>query len=59
MGDSILNGDFAVNPVDGLDSPACKYCDFAGVCGIEDAVHQRVQAMNNSEVIDLLRKERE
>jgi len=57
MGDKLSHGDFAVNPVDGLDSPACKYCDFASVCGIEDKVVECVNSVSNREVIDIIRKE--
>lgn len=56
MGDKIFRGDFSVNPVDGLDSPACKYCDFASVCTKEDKPSDCVSAISNSEVIEQIRK---
>ncbi len=58
MGNKILKGDFSVNPIDGIDSPACKYCDFSAVCGIEDRQCQKVEAMNNSEVIEILKEDK-
>ena len=40
-GDGILSGDIAVSPLDGRETPACKYCDYAAVCGYEDGDRQR------------------
>lgn len=57
MGDKIYNGKFSLNPIDGLDSPACKYCDFASVCGIEDNVVECVGSLSNSEVIERIKEE--
>ncbi len=36
-------GKIAVDPTDGLDKDACKYCDFAAVCGIENTPHRKVE----------------
>ena len=55
MGDKIYRGEFCVNPIDGLDSAACKYCDFASVCGIEDTPAESVEAISNDEVIEQLK----
>ncbi len=57
MGSNISEGNFRVNPVDSLDNNACKYCDFASVCGIEDKPHQKIKAMKNKEVIEAIREE--
>lgn len=35
MGNSILNGEIGVNPVDGCKGAACKYCEFASVCRVD------------------------
>ena len=32
MGERLHAGDIAVRPLDGTDSPACKYCDYRAVC---------------------------
>lgn len=59
MGDKIYNGDFCVNPIDGLDSEACKYCDFASVCAIENRAIDAVESITNTEVIERIREEAE
>lgn len=57
-GKQILSGDFAVSPIDGRESPACKYCDFASVCGIENTKAQRVPELDNSQVIEIMKEEK-
>jgi len=39
-GNGIASGDIAASPLDGRDSPACKYCDYSAVCGREGAPRQ-------------------
>lgn len=56
-GEKIMNGDIAVDPVDGLDSPACKYCDFAAVCGIGDTKHKKVEKMKNAQVLEEIERQ--
>ena len=56
-GRRILDGDIAVDPVEGLDSSACKYCDYHAVCGIEDRQGKKVQALKNDEVFERMREE--
>ena len=58
-GKQILNGDIYADPVDGIDSPACKYCDFASVCRIEDTEHKQVPKIHNTQVLELIKKEAE
>ena len=57
MGEEITNGNFKINPIDGIDSPACKYCDFAAVCSIEGKQCESVTAIDNSEVIERLKED--
>lgn len=57
-GDGILSGDIAVSPLDGMDTPACKYCDYAAVCGRENAPCDRVPRLKNDEVITKMREEK-
>ena len=57
-GDGILSGDIAVSPLDGRETPACKYCDYAAVCGRENAPCDRVPNYKNDEVINKIREEK-
>lgn len=54
-GSTILSGNVAVYPVDGRDSAACKYCDFASVCSFEDSEPFKVPDMSNEKVFAALR----
>ncbi len=56
-GDSIANGDITINPVDGRESGACDYCDYKGICGIENNIAIKVPSYKNSEVFDMIGKE--
>jgi ATP-dependent helicase/nuclease subunit B len=56
-GDELLAGDIKISPIDGRDSPACKYCDFASICGIENKTPNKVPSMTNKEVLETLVKE--
>ena len=57
-GDGILSGDIAVSPLDGRDTPACKYCDYAAVCGRENTPCDRVPNYKNDEVITKMKEEK-
>lgn len=57
-GDGILSGDIAVSPLDGRETPACKYCDYASVCGRENAPCDKVPSFKNDEVINKMREEK-
>lgn len=50
-GQKLYEGYIAANPVDGLDSPACKYCDFASICRIENEKRECVAKMSRDEVM--------
>ncbi len=50
-GSAIYSGDIAADPVDGLDSGACKYCEYKNVCRIGDAAHKQVPKLTNEEVL--------
>lgn len=43
MNKDLRAGKISVNPTDGLDKDACKYCEFAAICGIENAPHRKVE----------------
>lgn len=51
-GNGIASGDIAASPLDGRDSPACKYCDYSAVCGREGAPCERVPDLKNEEVFE-------
>ncbi len=51
MGSCIYNGEIGATPTDGLDSDACKYCDYYSICCIEDKPHIKAEKMKNSEVL--------
>ena len=57
-GDGILSGDIAVSPLDGRETPACKYCDYATVCGWENAPCDKVPSFKNDEVINKIKEEK-
>ncbi len=50
-GAAIYSGDVAADPVDGLDSGACKYCEYKNVCRLGDEQHKKVPKLTNDEVI--------
>lgn len=56
-GNMIMKGDIAVDPIDGLDSPACKYCDFAAVCSIGDTKHKKIEKMKNAQVLEEIERQ--
>ena len=43
-------------PENGRETPACKYCDFASVCGREDEPCFRVLDLKNEEIFEKLKK---
>jgi ATP-dependent helicase/DNAse subunit B len=50
-GRAIYEGDIAADPVDGLDSGACKYCEYKSVCRIGEEPHKQVPKLTNQEVL--------
>lgn len=58
-GNTIVSGDIAVDPTDGRESPACKYCDYASVCGIENESVRRVPDFKNDEVFEKMKEVQE
>lgn len=55
IGDTIHSGDFSINPVDGGDSKACKYCNFASICSYKLFEPIKVPSLKNEEVINKLK----
>ncbi len=56
-GNLIHSGDIKISPLNGRESPACTYCDFSAVCGIENADIPRVPDMTNEEVFEFMKGE--
>lgn len=58
-GEKLLSGDIAVSPMDGRESKACAYCDFASVCRAEDIISERVPDLNNDDVFEAMKGDEE
>ncbi len=56
VGNGIYNGLINATPIDGLDSPACKYCDFNSICRIEKSAVKKVPKMKNIDVLNEIRE---
>ncbi len=56
MNQNLRNGKIPVKPTDGQDkqADACKYCDYASVCGIEDTPHRKVKKLDVDAVIEAM-----
>ncbi len=57
MGNEILEGDVSINPTDGLESDACKYCDFAAICRSKALEHTKAVKISKAEVMKRITKE--
>ena len=55
MGREIKSGNISASPIDDSAKSACKYCDFASICHIEDTPHQKVEYVSNDEVISKMK----
>ena len=56
-GSAIFNGNIAAEPVDGLDSGACKYCEYQNICRIDDSAHKQVPKLSNDEVLEEIERQ--
>ncbi len=57
MGKGIQSGKFGADPMDGIDSNACKYCDFAAICCFENAEHKSAEkGLSNAAVLEKLKE---
>lgn len=57
VGHAIFSGNVAASPIDGLDSAACKYCEFKSVCRIGDEKIPKAEKLTNSQVMEIIEKE--
>ena len=55
-GNAIASGDIKISPLDGRESPACKYRDFFFFFGIEDREVPRVPDLKNDEILDAMKE---
>lgn len=56
-GNAIYHGDIAAEPVDGLDSGACKYCEYQTICRIDNEAHKQVPKLTNAEVLQEIERQ--
>lgn len=57
MGEELYNGKIDVNPLDGRDVPACKYCDFRPCCKREpNDINDKVPPLKENEVVKIMTK---
>ncbi len=54
---TLFEGRIEADPIDGLESKACEYCDFAAVCRIESKKHKVAVSMSKQEVLEQIVKE--
>ncbi len=54
---TLFEGRIEADPVDGLESKACEYCDFSAVCRIENRKHKGAVSMSKQQVINLIEEE--
>ena len=55
-GKSIYGGKIYADPIDGLDSEACKYCPFGCVCRIEDNDIRKAEKISNDDVFERMER---
>ncbi len=57
MGNDLQNGELNADPVDGIKSDACKYCDFSSICCFENREHKCAdKELSHTEVLEKLRE---
>lgn len=56
-GNAIYSGNIAADPVDGLDSGACKYCEYQSICRIGDEAHQKAVKLTNEQVMNEIERQ--
>lgn len=54
---TLFEGRIEADPVDGLESKACEYCDFSAVCRIESKKHKGAVLMSKQQVLNLIEEE--
>ncbi len=54
-GAAIKNGEIPVSPTDSSSHDACAYCDFYGICRIENKAHKRAEKITNDEAVEIMK----
>ncbi len=54
---ALKNGEISVAPTDSLSHNACDYCDYYGICHIENQPHKKIQKISNEEAIEIMKGE--
>ncbi|MBO5019297.1 MAG: exodeoxyribonuclease V subunit gamma [Clostridia bacterium] len=55
-GNGITSGNIKVLPTDGREAAACKYCEFATVCGFGNKAPMKVPELDNQKVIEQIKE---
>lgn len=57
MGNSLYSGDISVNPIDGHNSDACKYCEFKAVCKQDiGVIAKKVEVLKTEELLEKMKE---
>lgn len=56
MNRDLLHGKIPVNPRDGKNVDACKYCDFAPICQNENKAHETCPSMSREQIEEILKE---
>ncbi len=56
-GKAIYSGDIAADPIDGLDSGACKYCEYQSICRVDNKTNKTVPKLTNSQVLEEIKRQ--
>lgn len=56
-GRSLLSGDISVDPINGIDTKACEYCDFRAICGVDEGECKKTEKISTEQVIENIVKE--
>ena len=57
MGQAVHSGNLNADPVDGVDSSACKYCDFSSICCFEKEERKSADKnLSSTDVLELLKE---
>ncbi len=56
IGSDLYDGKIEAKPIDGVESPACKYCDFYSVCRINKENIDSVPKLSKEEIIEKIER---
>lgn len=58
-GNLISQGDISISPVDGKESPACKYCEYKSICNIDETGITKIPRLGADKVFKIIKGEEE